>query len=60
MTEKPAFRNTNLPVADRLDDLLSRMSLGEKIGQICNDAPAISRLGMFDPSEEVPYASIPT
>ena len=44
MSEQPAFRNTELPVEERLNDLIDRLSLGEKIGQICNEAPAIPRL----------------
>lgn len=49
-TEKPAqvfpFLNTNLPLEQRVDDLVSRMTLEEKIGQMMNDAPAIERLGV--------------
>ena len=44
MSEQPAFRNTELPVEERVNDLIDRLSLGEKIGQICNEAPAIPRL----------------
>jgi len=35
-----------LPIADRVADLLSRLTLAEKIGQMCNDCPAIPRLGI--------------
>jgi beta-glucosidase len=34
------------PSGERADDLLARMSLDEKIGQLMNDAPAIERLGI--------------
>ena len=30
----PAYRNPSLPVADRVDDLLARMTLDEKVGQM--------------------------
>jgi len=33
-----------LPVAQRVDDLISRMTLEEKVSQMQNDAPAIPRL----------------
>ncbi|ROR97163.1 beta-glucosidase [Salana multivorans] len=33
MTE-PAFRDPSLPVADRVEDLLARMTLAEKVGQM--------------------------
>ncbi len=38
------FLNTELPIEQRVDDLVSRMTLEEKIGQMVNDAPAIDRL----------------
>ncbi|HRG07379.1 MAG TPA: glycoside hydrolase family 3 C-terminal domain-containing protein [Cyclobacteriaceae bacterium] len=38
------FLNTELPIDQRVDDLVSRMTLEEKIGQMVNDAPAIERL----------------
>jgi beta-glucosidase len=40
------FRNPNLPIDQRVNDLVSRMSLEEKIGQMMNAAPAIPRLGV--------------
>lgn len=40
----PAFKNPNLTIKDRVDDLVSRMTLDEKISQMVNDAPAIERL----------------
>lgn len=40
------YLNTGLGVEERVDDLVSRMTLEEKIGQMVNDAPAIERLGI--------------
>jgi beta-glucosidase len=40
------FMNPNLSIEQRVDDLVSRMTLEEKIGQMMNDAPAIERLGI--------------
>ena len=40
------FMNPDLPVEQRVDDLVSRMTLEEKIGQMMNAAPAIPRLGI--------------
>ncbi|WP_288129913.1 glycoside hydrolase family 3 C-terminal domain-containing protein [Microbulbifer sp.] len=40
------FRDTSLPIEQRLDDLVGRMTLSEKISQLYNDAPAIERLGV--------------
>ncbi|HXD79462.1 MAG TPA: glycoside hydrolase family 3 C-terminal domain-containing protein [Puia sp.] len=40
------FRNPDLPVQQRVRDLVSRMTLEEKIGQMMNAAPAIPRLGI--------------
>jgi len=42
----PAYTNTSLPVNERVNDLVSRMTLSEKIGQLYNDAPAIKRLNV--------------
>src|SRR5574337_279030 len=42
----PPYKNPSLPVAQRVDDLVSRMTLEEKISQMMNDAPAIDRLGI--------------
>lgn len=42
----PAFRNPNLPIQARVDDLVSRMTLEEKVLQMQNAAPAIERLGI--------------
>ena len=40
------YKNPGLPVQTRVDDLVSRMTLEEKIGQMMNAAPAIERLGI--------------
>jgi beta-glucosidase len=40
------FRNPDLPIDQRVNDLVSRMTLEEKIGQMMNAAPAIPRLGV--------------
>ncbi len=42
--DKPAYKDPTLPVEKRVDDLISRMTLEEKISQMLNDAPAIERL----------------
>ncbi|MER6121994.1 glycoside hydrolase family 3 C-terminal domain-containing protein [Streptomyces sp. NPDC001795] len=40
------FRDPNLPVAERVDDLLSRLTLDEKISLLHQYEPAIPRLGI--------------
>ncbi len=40
------YLDANLPVADRVNDLVGRMTLPEKISQMVHDAPAIERLGI--------------
>jgi beta-glucosidase len=40
------FRNPSLPIAERVDGLVSRMSLEEKVEQMMHAAPAIPRLGI--------------
>jgi beta-glucosidase len=40
----PDYLNTALPFEERVDDLVSRMTLEEKISQLVHDAPAIERL----------------
>ena len=41
-----AFQNPDLPIPERVDDLISRMTLKEKVGQLVYNAPAIERLGI--------------
>ena len=41
-----AYLNPKLPLEQRVDDLLSRMTLEEKVSQMMNAAPAIPRLGI--------------
>jgi len=40
------YQNTNLTFEQRVDDLVGRMTIEEKIGQMMNSAPAIDRLGV--------------
>ncbi|PYS83685.1 MAG: glucan 1,4-alpha-glucosidase [Acidobacteria bacterium] len=45
-TLPPPYKDTSLPVTRRVDDLVSRMTLEEKVSQMMNAAPAIPRLGI--------------
>ncbi|MBN2686413.1 MAG: glycoside hydrolase family 3 C-terminal domain-containing protein [Pontiellaceae bacterium] len=40
------YTDTKKPLSVRIDDLVGRMSLGEKVSQLMNSAPAIERLGV--------------
>jgi beta-glucosidase len=40
------FQNDKLSIDQRLDDLIGRLTLDEKIAQMLNSAPAIERLGI--------------
>jgi beta-glucosidase len=42
----PAYLDTSLPIEKRVDDLVSRLSLEEKVRQMQHTAPAIPRLGI--------------
>ena len=42
----PDYRNERLPIAQRVHDLVSQMTLAEKIAQMKDVAPAIERLGV--------------
>jgi beta-glucosidase len=42
----PAYKNPSLPTEKRVDDLISRLSLEEKVRQMQHTAPAIPRLGV--------------
>lgn len=44
-TEYP-FRNPELPLEQRVDDLIGRLTLEEKIAQMMHQTPAIERLGI--------------
>jgi len=54
----PKYLNTNLPVDERVKDLISRMTLKEKISQMSHLAPAIKRLGIiaYEPNFYNPFA----
>src|SRR5438105_902993 len=43
---KPLYLDPNAPLEQRVNDLVSRMTLDEKISQMQNNAPAIPRLGI--------------
>ncbi len=40
------YRNPNLPLEERIEDLLSHMTLEEKASQLLHESPAIERLGV--------------
>ncbi len=40
------FRDTRLPLKARIEDLLSRMTIEEKVSRMVHDSPAIERLGV--------------
>ncbi len=40
------YLDVKLPIAQRVDDLVARMTLDEKISQMGHDAPAVDRLGI--------------
>src|ERR671932_1101785 len=42
----PPYLDPSLPIDGRVDDLVSRMTLEEKVSQMMNAAPAIPRLGI--------------
>ena len=44
--QTPLYQNPRAPMGQRIDDLLSRMTLEEKVSQLGNDSPAIERLGI--------------
>jgi len=45
---QPPYKNTQLPVDQRVKDLVSRMTLEEKVAQMSHLAPAIERLGVIE------------
>ncbi|NED89998.1 carbohydrate-binding protein [Streptomyces sp. SID11233] len=47
MTEQPQpFRDPRLPFAERIDDLLQRLTLDERMAMLHQFAPAVDRLGL--------------
>ncbi len=44
--QTPDYLNPDLPTEQRVDDLVSRMTLEEKVSQMLDRAPAIERLGV--------------
>ncbi|HEV2436159.1 MAG TPA: glycoside hydrolase family 3 C-terminal domain-containing protein [Verrucomicrobiae bacterium] len=46
ISDPPIWRNPAQPLPARENDLIRRMSLAEKVAQLQNGAPAISRLGL--------------
>jgi len=40
------FRNSSLPLGERVDALIGQLTVGEKISQLMMDSPAIPRLGI--------------
>ena len=45
-TEGAAYKNASLPIEQRVEDLVSRMTQDEKVRQMQHTAPAIPRLGI--------------
>ena len=45
-TPLPPYKDPSLPVEKRVDDLISRMTLAEKVSQMMNDAAPVERLGI--------------
>ncbi|EYU39877.1 hypothetical protein MIMGU_mgv1a018879mg [Erythranthe guttata] len=45
-TKTFGFCKTNLPIDERVHDLITRLTIDEKISQLVNSAPAIPRLGI--------------
>ncbi len=46
ITEPPIWRDPSHPLKDRINDLIRRMSLAEKVAQLQNGAPGIKRIGL--------------
>jgi len=45
-SKTPAYLDPDETIVQRVDDLISHMTLEEKVGQMLHDAPAIERLGI--------------
>jgi len=43
---EPKYKNPSVPIDQRVDDLIKRMTLEEKVSQLTNDAAAVPRLGI--------------
>ena len=54
--QQPHYLNPDLPVDQRVEDLVSRMTVEEKISQMSHLAPGIERLGVqaYDPNFKNP------
>jgi len=46
ISQKPVYLDTSLPLTERVTDLISRLTLREKVSQMTHEAPAIPRLGI--------------
>ncbi len=46
--DEPAFRDPALPIADRVADLVARLSVPEKIAMLHQHQPAVPRLGIAE------------
>ena len=47
--EAPAYQDTSLSVEERVEDLVSRMTLEEKIGQMVHESDSIPRFSAYQP-----------
>ena len=45
-SSQPAYKNPNLPIEQRVNDLVSRMTLEEKASQVVHPADGVPRLGI--------------
>ena len=45
-SQSPAYLNPSLSITERVNDLVSRLTIEEKVGQMLNSAPAIDRLNI--------------
>lgn len=46
LAQSPDYLNPDWPVEQRVDDLIGRMTLEEKVSQMQDEAPALKRLGI--------------
>lgn len=47
LAQNHPFQNADLPTEERIEDLLSRMTLEEKVSQMVHNSPGIERLGIL-------------